>query len=78
MRPESVHVEGSLKLGLIETHDMRTMLLNDFVKGFLLALAIESSYILGDQHCFILDLSVLPLLVVGCFSTEHSALLFLV
>ena len=78
MRPESVHVEGSLQLGLIETDDMRTLLLNHFVKGFLLALAIESYYIVGDQHYFILDLSVFPLLVVGCLPTELSALLVLV
>jgi hypothetical protein len=48
------------------------------MKGILLALAIESSHIVGDQHYFILDLSVLPLLVVGCLPTELSALLFLV
>ena len=48
------------------------------MKGILLALAIESSYIVGDQHYLILDLSVLPLLVVGCLPTELSALLFLV
>ena len=48
------------------------------MKGFLLALAVESSHIVGDQHYFILDLSVLPLLVVGCLPTELSALLFLV
>ena len=46
------------------------------MKGFLLALAIESSHIVGDQHYLILDLSVLPLLVVGCLPTELSALLF--
>ena len=49
-----------------------------WTQGFLLALAIESSYIVGDQHYFILDLSVLPLLEVGCIPTELSALLFLV
>jgi hypothetical protein len=48
-----------------------------WTQGFLLALAIESSYIVGDQHYFILDLSMLPLLVVGCLPTELSALLFL-
>ena len=48
------------------------------MKGILLALAIESSHIVGDQHYFILDLSVLPLLVVGRLPTEPSALLFLV
>ena len=57
---------------------MRTLLLDHFMKGFLLALAIESSYIVGEQHYFILDLSVHPLLVVGCLPTEPSALLFLV
>ena len=78
MCPVSVHEEGSLQVGLIETYDVRTLLLDHFIKGFLLALAIESSYIVGDQHYFILDLSVLPLLVVGCLPTELSALLFLV
>ena len=78
MCPVSFHEEGSLQLGLIETYDVRTLLLDHFMKGFLLALAIESSYIVGDQHYFILDLSVLPLLVVGCLPTELSALLFLV
>jgi hypothetical protein len=72
--PVPVYVEGSLKLGLIDTDDMRTLLLNHFVQGFLLALAIESSYIVGDQHYFILDLSVLPLLIVSCLPTELSAL----
>jgi hypothetical protein len=48
------------------------------MKGFLLAHAIESSYIVGDQRYLILDLSMLPLLVVGCLPTELSALLFLV
>ena len=48
------------------------------MKGLLLALAIESSYIVGDQHYLILDLFVLPLLVVGRLPTEPSALLFLV
>jgi autotransporter-associated beta strand protein len=48
------------------------------VQGLLLALAVESSHIVGDQHYLILDLSVLPLLVVGCLPTELSALLFLV
>jgi hypothetical protein len=48
------------------------------MKGILLALAIESSYIVGDQHYLILDLFVLPLLVVGRLLTEPSALLFLV
>jgi len=48
------------------------------MKGILLALAIESSYIVGDQHYLILDLSVFPLLVVGCLPTELSALLFFV
>jgi hypothetical protein len=48
------------------------------MKGFLLALAVESSYIVGDQHYFILDLCVLPLLVVGCLPTELSTLLFFV
>ena len=78
MCPVSFHEEGSLQLSLIETYDVRTLLLDHFMKGFLLALAIESSYIVGDQHYFILDLSVLPLLVVGCFPTELSALLFFV
>ena len=57
---------------------MRTLLLDHFMKGFLLAHTIESSHIVGDQHYFILDLSVLPLLVVGCLPTKFSALLFLV
>ena len=48
------------------------------MQGFLLALAVESSYVVGDQHYLILDLSVLPLMVVGCLPTELSALLFLV
>ena len=77
MCPVTVHKEGSLQLGLIETYYVRTLLLNHFVQGFLLALAVESSYVVGDQHYFILHLSVLPLLVVGCLSTELSALLFL-
>ena len=78
MCPVSVHEEGSLQLGLIETYDVRTLLLYHFMKGLLLALAIESSYIVGDQHYLILDLFVLPLLVVGRLPTEPSALLFLV
>jgi len=78
MCPVSFHEEGSLQLSLIETYDVRTLLLDHFMKGFLLALAIESSHIVGDQHYFILDLSVLPLMVVGCLPTELSALLFLV
>ena len=78
MCPESIHVEGSLKLGLIETYYVRILLLNHFTKGFLLALAVESSYIVGDQHYFILDLCVIPLLVVGCLPTELSTLLFFV
>ena len=78
MCPVSVHEERSLQLGLIETYDVRTLLLDHFMQGFLLALAIESSHIVGDQHYLILDLSVLPLLVVGCLPTEPSALLFLV
>ena len=78
MSPVSVHVEGSLQLGLIETYDVRTLLLDHFMKGILLALAIESSHVVGDQHYLILDLSMFPLLVVGCFPTEHSALLFLI
>ena len=65
-------------LGLIETYYVRILLLNHFMQGFLLALAVESSYIVGDQHYFILHLSVFPLLVVGCLPTELSALLFLV
>ncbi len=77
MCPVSSHVEGSLKLGLIETYYVRTLLLNYFMKGLLLALAVESSYIVGDQHYFILKLSVLPLLVVSCLFSELSALLFL-
>jgi hypothetical protein len=48
------------------------------MKGFLLAHAIKSSQIVGDQHYLILGLCVLPLLVVGCLPTEPSALLFLV
>ena len=48
------------------------------MKGFLLALAVESSYVVGDQHYLILGLCVLPLLVVGCLPTELSALLVLV
>jgi len=78
MCPVSFHEEGSLQLGFVEAYDVRTLLLDHFMMGFLLALAIESSYIVGDQHYFILDLSVLPLLVVGCLPTELSALLFLV
>ena len=78
MCPVPFHEEGSLQLSLIETYDVRTLLLDHFMKGFLLALAIESSYIVEDQHYFILDLSVLPLLVVGCLPTEPSALFFLV
>ena len=78
MCPVSFHEEGSLQLGLIETYDVRTLLLDHSVQGFLLALAVEPSYIVGDQHYFILDLYVLPLLVVGCLPTELSALLFLV
>ena len=78
MCPVPVHEEGSLQLGLIETYDMRTLLLDHFMKGILLALAIESSYIVGDKHYLILDLSVLPLLVVGCLPAELSALLFFV
>ena len=77
MRLVSVHVEGSLEFGLIKTDDMRTLLLNHFVQGFLLALAVESSHIVGTQPYFLLDLSALPLFVVGCLSTELSALLFL-
>ena len=76
MCPVPVHEERSLQLGLIETYDVRTLLLNHFVQGFLLALAVEPSYVVGDQHYFILDLSVLPLLVVGCLPTEPPALLF--
>ena len=78
MCPVPFHEEGSLQLGLIETYDVRTLLLDHFVKGILLALAIESSHIVGNQNYFILDLSVLPLLVVSCLPTELSALLFLV
>ena len=78
MCPVPVHEEGSLQLGLIETYDVRTLLLDHFMKGILLALAIESSYIVGDQHYLILDLFVLPLLVVGRLPTEPSALLLLV
>ena len=78
MCPVSVHEEGSLQLGLIETYDVRTLLLDHFMKGFLLALAVESSHIVGDQYYLILDLFVLPLLVVGRLPTEPSALLFLV
>ena len=78
MCPVSVHEEGSLQLGLIETYDVRTLLLNHFVQGFLLALAVESSYVVGDQRYLILDLSMLPLLVVGCLPTKPSVLLFLV
>ena len=78
MCPVPVHEEGPLQLGLIETYDVRTLLLDHFMKGILLALAIESSYIVGDQHYLILDLSVLPLLFVGCLSTELPALIFLV
>ena len=48
------------------------------MQGFLLALAVDSSYIVGDQHYFIIDLCVLPLLVVGCLPNELSTLLFLV
>ena len=47
-------------------------------QGFLLAHTIESSHIVRDQHYFILDLSVLPLLVISCLPTELSALLFLI
>ena len=78
MCPVSFHKEGSLQLSLIETYDVRTLLLDHFMKGFLLALAIESSHVVGDQHYLILGLCVLPLLVVGCLPTELSALLFLV
>ena len=78
MCPVSFHEEGSLQLSLIETYDVRTLLLDHFMKGFLLALAVESSHIVGDQHYLILDLSVLPFLIVGCLPTELSALLFFV
>ena len=78
MCPVSVHEEGTLQLGLIETYDVRILLLDHFMQSLLLALAVESSHIVGDQHYFILGLSVLSLLVVGCLSTELSALLFLV
>jgi len=74
--PVSFHEEGSLQLGLIETYDVRTLLLDHFMKGFLLAHVIESSHIVRDQHYLILGLCVLPLLVVGCLPTELSALLF--
>ena len=77
MCPVSFHEEGSLQLSLIETDDMRTLLLDHLVEGFLFALAIESFYIVGDQHYFILDLSVLPLLIIGCLPTKLSAHLFL-
>ena len=66
--------QGSLRLGLIETYDVRTLLLDYFVQGFLLALAVETSYVVGDQRYFILRLCVLPLLVVCCLSTDLSAL----
>jgi hypothetical protein len=62
----------------METYYVRTLLLNHFVQGFLLALPVESSYNVGDQYYFILGLCVLPLLVVCCLPTELSALLFLV
>ena len=78
MCPVSFHEEGSLQLSLIETYDVRTLLLDHFLQGFLLAHAIEPSHIVGDQHYLMLDLCVLPLLVVSCLPTELSALLFLV
>ena len=78
MCPVSFHEEGSLQLSLIETYDVRILLLDHFMKGFLLALAVESSHIVGDQHYLILDLSILPLLVAGCLPTALSVLLFLI
>ena len=76
MCPVSFHEEGSLQLSLIETYHVRTLLLDQFMDGFLLAHTIESSHIEGDQHYLILDLSVIPLMVVGCLPTELPALLF--